>query len=88
MSEYAKGQYARLTLRDDHGKRIVRYVQVLSETPDLCMGQRVTRDGDTWERETADAIQREVIAWAPGDVISRTDLALSMWYGTLVEVAA
>jgi hypothetical protein len=86
---YARGAYARLVLRGDDGKRITRYVKVARESADgLCIGERVTKDGNRWERETSTAVQVGVVAWMASDVIKRTDLRLSMRYATLVEVSA
>ena len=86
---YARGDYARLVLRGDDGRRVTRYVKVARDTADgLCIGERVTKDGNRWERETATAVHVGVVAWTPADVIKRTDMRLSLRYGTLVEVAA
>jgi hypothetical protein len=83
--DYTTGTYARMVMRDG-AKRVTRYVRIITESatgPNV--GQRVTRDGDTWEKESADTVAREVVVWMPGDVIRRTDMRMSMTYGTLVE---
>jgi hypothetical protein len=75
--------YAKLTLANGDGTRSVKYVKV-ERDGDICVGTRVTKHGDTWERETATAVQRETVVWTPADVIKRVDLTFDFDHGTLV----
>jgi len=85
-ADYSRGSYARLVLRGSDGTRQTRYVKVESANADgMHIGQRVTKDGDTWERVTRDAVRREIIVWTAADLIAYQPLRLSLRYGTLVE---
>lgn len=84
QAERTTDTYARLVLAGNDGKRTTRYVRVVKDGA-MCVGERVTRDGERWERETTQATQVEVIMWTPDDVVTRTDLVMDYHYGTLVE---
>lgn len=88
-NDYSRGSYARLVLRGQDGRRQTRYVKLQSMSDGgMHIGQRVTKDGETWERVTPEAVEREVIVWTPADLISYQPLRLSLRYGTLVKAVA
>ena len=85
--QFTSARYARIVLRGEAGKRQTRYVKIAQDGA-LSSGLRVTADGDTHERRVPGGVAHEQIVWTPADVITRTEMRMSLHYGRLVEVAA
>lgn len=58
-----------------------RFVPILREGDQRCTGMRVTREGETWQKETREAVTEELVVFAPSDIVDR--LVLNCHYGLL-----